>query len=291
MPALPVLSKCGSRVVAVAVVLLLQAATVIAAEKAVIVEGLENPESVAIGHDGRLYVTVIGKSGTDGDGTVAVIEDGKATTFAKGLDDPKGLVVHGDALYVADKARVWKIDSAGDATVYAAAEDFPTKPRFLNDIEASSEGDLYVSDCGTFVANSVVYRIKPNKEIAAVISQKTAPTLKAANGLLLDEKGQLLVADFTAGRLSRANLEDGSLTELATGFGGADGLARNAQGQIFVSDWKGGRVFVIGADGETPKLLADGFQAAADILFDAKSGKLLVPDMKAGTLTAVSIDN
>lgn len=259
-----------------------------AAEKKIFVEGLENPESVAASQDGRLYVTVIGKSGTDGDGTVAVIEGGKARTFAKGMDDPKGLVAYEDDLFVADKTRVWKIDSNGTATVYADADAFPIKPKFLNDIEAGPQGDIFVSDCGTFVSDAAVYRIKPTKEIDVVVSQKTAPQLKAANGLLADGDSSLLVADFTTGKLYRLNLKDRKLAEVASGFGGADGLARDAKQQVYVSDWKGGRVFIV--DGQKAKLFADGFQAAADILFDAKSGKLLVPDMKAGNIAAIEVD-
>ena len=259
------------------------------AERQVVADGLENPESVVIGHDGRMYVTVIGKSGTDGDGTIAVIENGKPKTFAKGLDDPKGLVAHGTDLYVADKMRVWKVDASGTVTVYAAADAFPIKPKFLNDIEASPEGDIFVSDCGTFVSDSAVFRIKPSREISVVVSQKTAPPLKAANGLLLDGKDHLLVADFTAGRLYRANLADGKLDELASGFGGADGLARDVQGRVYVSDWKGGRVFVLPPSAGSPTLFLEGFQAAADIWFNAKDGTLLVPDMKAGTVTAATI--
>jgi sugar lactone lactonase YvrE len=265
------------------------AATAHAAEQQLLVKGLENPESVARGADGRLYVTVIGKSGTDGDGSVAVIEGDRAVTFAKGLDDPKGLVAHGDHLYVADKTRVWKIDSQGQATVYAEPAAFPWKPKFLNDIEASPTGDIYVSDCGTFVSDAAVFRITPKQEISVVVSQKTAPALKAANGLLLDGAENLLVADFTAGKLYRCLLSDGKLTELAAGLGGADGLARDTQGRIYVSDWKSGRVQVIDSSAAKAKLFVDGFQAAADIFFDAKTGKLLVPDMKAGTITAVSV--
>src|SRR5262245_41813916 len=72
--------------------------TALAAEKQVIASGLESPESVAIGQGGRLFVTLIGKSNVNGDGAVAVIEGGKPKTFAKGLDDPKGLAAHGDNL-------------------------------------------------------------------------------------------------------------------------------------------------------------------------------------------------
>jgi len=37
------------------------------------------------------------------------------------------------------------------------------------------------------------------------------------------------------------------------------------------------------------RLIDDQFQAAADVVFDAKQGTLLVPEMKAGTLTAISV--
>src|SRR5205814_708989 len=84
-----------------------------------LVTGLKNPESVAVGVDGRIYVTTIGEFGKDGDGTVMVIVDGKAVPFATGLDDPKGLVSWRNFLFTADKQRVWKIDRKGKATVFA----------------------------------------------------------------------------------------------------------------------------------------------------------------------------
>src|SRR5262245_35321431 len=59
-----------------------------------LVDGLKMPESVCVGpHDKRIYVSVMGEVGKDGDGSVAVIgKDGKAVPFATGLDDPKGMV-------------------------------------------------------------------------------------------------------------------------------------------------------------------------------------------------------
>ena len=39
--------------------------------------------------------------------------------------------------------------------------------------------------------------------------------------------------------------------------------------------------------GEKPVLLAEGFKSAADICLDPSGKFLLVPDMKAGTLTAI----
>src|SRR4051812_30768567 len=61
-----------------------------------LVSGLKSPESVCVGHDKRLYITEIGAFNNDkddGDGRVMVVgKDGKATPFATGLNDPKGIV-------------------------------------------------------------------------------------------------------------------------------------------------------------------------------------------------------
>src|SRR5262245_32404419 len=80
-----------------------------AAEKpTVVLNGLQNPESVCLGPDGALYVTEIGEPGKDGDGKLTVIKDGKPAPFASGLDDPKGIVLFKDAFLVTDKTRVVK---------------------------------------------------------------------------------------------------------------------------------------------------------------------------------------
>ena len=70
------------------------------------VTGMKNPESATVGMDGKVYVTVIGEFGKDGDGSVVVIEDGKAVPFAKGMDDPKGICAFQKWLFVADNTRV-----------------------------------------------------------------------------------------------------------------------------------------------------------------------------------------
>src|SRR5262245_31336667 len=90
-----------------------------ALDKVLLAEGLDNPESAVVGTDGKIYVTLIGKSNVDGDGQVVIIEEGKARPFAKGLNDPKGIGHRGSEFFVADKNRVWRIDATGAANVYA----------------------------------------------------------------------------------------------------------------------------------------------------------------------------
>ena len=58
-------------------------------------------------------------------------------------------------------------------------------------------------------------------------------------------------------------------------------------GRLFITSWKTGKVFGIPRPGQKPVLLADKFQSAADSCLDPTGRFLLVPDMKAGTLTAL----
>ncbi|HYG13234.1 MAG TPA: gluconolaconase, partial [Methylophilaceae bacterium] len=86
---------------------LLATPTVYAAGKKI--SGLKTPESAVVGKDGRIYVSEINGFDQDGDGQISVIgADGKAQVFASGMDDPKGLAMMGEDLYVADKTRVLK---------------------------------------------------------------------------------------------------------------------------------------------------------------------------------------
>ena len=83
-----------------------------------LVTGLKNPESVAVGPDRNIYISVIGEFGKDGDGAIMKVVDGKAVPFATGLDDPKGLTASRKWLFTADKDRIWRIDMKGKAEVF-----------------------------------------------------------------------------------------------------------------------------------------------------------------------------
>ncbi len=254
------------------------------------VTGLKNPESVCIGPDGLTYVTEIGEFDKDGDGAVTVIKDGKAVPFATKLNDPKGIVASADALFVTDKKRVLKIDLKGNVTTLAASDKFPAPPLFLNDIELDREnGRLYVSDSGDLKgAGGAVYRIdlRSNK-LDLVIDSKRLPGLNTPNGLAMDGASHLLLADFGSGFLYRIKLEDFSSTKIAEGFEGSDGLTWDKTGQLFISSWKTGKVVGIPRPGQKAVLISDKFEQSADTCLDAAGLNLIVPDMKAGTLTAV----
>jgi sugar lactone lactonase YvrE len=249
--------------------------------------GLKRPESAVVGPDGRIYVTTIGEAGKDGDGAVVAIDrDGKVTTFASGLDDPKGMVAVGDQLFLTDVTRVLKVDTSGKVEVHAAPGAFPRKPMFLNDIASDGRGNLFVSDMGDRMGKKgAVYRINPIKQVELILDcENSMPPINAPNGLLSDDADHLFVADFGLGDLYRLDLNTKAPERVGGGFGGADGLARDDRGRLFITDWKNGRVFVMDSILQPARLVTDKFRAAADLTISADGKTLLIPDMTAGTL-------
>ena len=253
------------------------------------ISGLKMPESVVQATDGRVFVSEINGFGVDGDGQISVIEAGQVKLFAKGLDDPKGLAIIGQSLYVADNKRILKLalsgPKQGQAEVFAAATAFPVTTQFLNDLEADLAGNLYVSDSGDLKGKGgAVYQINAQGQVRLLINGQQDNRILAPNGLLMDDTGDvLMVVDFASGILYSYNLATKQLLDIADGFGGGDGVVHHANGSMFVSDWKNGKVFRLDMNGEVTPLAAT-YQSAADIALTKDEKVLMVPDMKAGEL-------
>ena len=257
------------------------------------ITGLKTPESVVQAKDGRIFVSEIGEFGKDGDGQITVIDNtGKASVFASGLDDPKGLAIIGQNLFVADKIKVLKISPDGKSSVFAAASAFANTPWFLNDLEADPQGNLYVSDSGDLFKTGkggAVYKISADGKATLLISEAKDARIKAPNGLLADDTGEVLIeVDFDSGILYSYNQKTGALTDLAEGFGGGDGIVHHSNGTMYVSDWKNGKVFSVSTKGDVT-LIKEGYQSAADIALTKDEKYIMVPDMKAGVLDFIAL--
>ena len=250
-----------------------------------LISGFSSPESVVQDAKGDIYVSEIGEFNKDGDGKITRISiDGKLSTFASGMDDPKGLTFIGKSLYVTDKNRVLKVESNGKWMVFGSTMAFPQTPIFLNDITSDEAGNLYVSDSGNLSAGGAIFKITQDKKITLILNENT-PEILAPNGLLV-VKNDLFEVDFASGILYKINLKTKSILKFAEGFGGGDGLIKSGD-SFFVSDWKNGKIFKLQRNKVT--LFKEGFKAAADIALSYDKRSIITPDMKTGSVTLVPI--
>lgn len=258
------------------------------------ITGLKTPESAVQAKDGRIFISEIGEFGKDGDGQISVVDtSGKVSIFANGLDDPKGLKIIGNNLYIADKTKIIKASlNDGKTSVFVPTSGFPTTPQFLNDLEADLQGNLYVSDSGDIMGTGkggAIYKIDSSGKVTLLIDGKQDTRVMAPNGLLADDTGNVLIyVDFTSGVLYTYNQQTKALTDIAEGFGGGDGIAHHSSGTMYVSDWKSGKVFSVNRKYDVT-ILKEGYQSAADIGITLDESYLMVPDMKAGELDFIPL--
>ena len=282
------------------------AASAVAAEKTVMNVG-ERPESITRGWNGDFYLTVMGGEG-NGDAVIKRLKDGRAEVFAKGMDEPKGIAFAGGFLVTSDLKRMWKIDEQGRATVLVDEKDFPHPVLFLNDVAAAPDGrSVFVTDMGAkdrmfgpdgtmwpvdsegakkLRSPGYVYRVTLDGKVSVVVD--TTPVMPCPNGVAVAPDGSLLIAEFFHGRI--LELRNNRLRMLTDGLRGADGIEQAKDGTIYVSSWTQGKVWKLDRDGKNPRVILEGLQTAADFHLDEDGRRLLVPDMKAGTLTILPLN-
>ena len=261
----------------------------LAGQEPQIISGLKQPESVAIGPGGKVYVSETGEYEKANDGYISVLEGGKLRRFASGLDDPHGIKWYRDHLFVSDNmGMVWRIDAQGNAERFVDATDFPRKITNFNDIEIDRNGDLYLSDSGDWDGGGgAIYRITQQKKITPVITADDDVRVVSPNGLLMDGD-HLLEVDYTTGILFRVDLAGRSLEKIVGGLGASDGLVRDAAGRLIVTDFAGHRVFVLAKpDAKPQEVTVAGIESAADLAINPDGKSLMIPDMSGGKLAII----
>jgi sugar lactone lactonase YvrE len=189
------------------------------------------------------------------------------------LDAPKGLGISKGVLYVTDITVVRKFDAKTGAPKGEIA--FPGAT-FLNDIAVAADGRVFVSDSdratvGEPAAGSdAVYVLEKDKP--KVIAK--GPELSGPNGLVWTEQG-LFVNTNRTNEIFELD-EKGARSDITKiPEGGLDGLV--AVGDSFlVSSWKGSAVYRGKLNGKFEPVLT-GLSGAADIGFDSKRNRVLVP--------------
>lgn len=255
--------------------------------------GFKNPESMLYDkkHD-VIYVSNVDGKPTDKDanGSIALLSpDGKTVKqdWVSGLNAPKGMALVGDTLYVADIDTLVAIDVNTHKIVRRYAIE---KAKFLNDVVADKNGDVYVSD---FLDNTI-YRMHDGK-IEKWLADKA---LQTPNGLYI-ENGKLLVGSWgvmtdgfatrTPGHMKSIDMKTKKIESLGNGkpAGNLDGIEADRKGGYFATDWMAGAVLHIEPSGEV-KTLLDLNQGSADlgVIHGEDSTTLLIPMMNDNVVRA-----
>jgi DNA-binding beta-propeller fold protein YncE len=257
-------------------------------------DGLNNPESVVYdARSGTIYVSnVNGAAGDkDGNGFISrLAPDGKMLDkeWVKGLNAPKGLALSGGKLYTADIDTLVEIDIATAAIThrYQVAD-----AKFLNDVAAAPNGDIYVSD----MSMNRIHLLHDGKFSIWLES----PDLLNPNGVLVQGK-YLVVGAWgvmtdgfntkVPGHLLKISLRDKSIKNIGNGLpvGNLDGVEPYQDDGYLVTDWMAGKLMYITTSGAVTDLLLLK-QGTADLTYVPDLDLVLLPMMNSNKLTAYKI--
>src|SRR5258708_37518451 len=95
------------------------------------IDDMKNLSQVAVGTDGKVYLSVQGFTEANNDGKILVLKNGKTEPFATGITKPGGLVAWQKWLFVADGRGIVRVDNKGKVEVIAANDRFPMPPKYL----------------------------------------------------------------------------------------------------------------------------------------------------------------
>ncbi len=183
--------------------------------------GIVNPTSVAIGPDGRLYVS------SRFEGVVYQLEDdGEAKTYATDLGVACGMAFGSDGtLYVGDRTgTIFRIDSKGHAKTFAT---LPASVAAFH-LALGPDGGLYVTG-PTLAPYDAVYRVDANGAVTVRSQAFGRP-----QGLAFDRSGTLYVAEALAGSSGLYRLPANGQPELVLAGPGIVGVAFDANGGLVV---------------------------------------------------------
>jgi hypothetical protein len=260
--------------------------------------GLAQPESVLYDAENDRYLVsnINGKPGDkDNNGFISVLSpDGTVTTLKwieagkkVKLNAPKGLAIAGGVLYAADIDVVRKFDLKTGEPKGSIA--FPGAT-FLNDLASGPDGKIYVSDSGIRFTEKGV---EPTKTDAVYVIEKgkvkalaKGPELGGPNGLIVTDKG-VVVCTFGSNEVYLLD-EKGKKQDATKPPGGQlDGLLTLGD-SLLVTSWETSSVYK-GTLGGTFEVVVPDQKSPADIGYDTKRGRLLVPRMMEDTVEAFEL--
>ena len=193
------------------------------------------------------------------------------------LNAPKGAAIIGKNLFVADinQVHIFELPSGKQKTSITIQGS-----TFLNGITPGAGNYVYVTDSGyndgfTASGTDAIYKVEANGKYEAIVKDKE---MGHPNGILSDGN-KLIVVTFGTGLVFSIDAA-GKKTALPTPpQGGLDGLLKLTDGRFLISSWGGSAIYVLNRD-NTFSVLMDSLDAPADLGFDTKRNRVLVPLFK-----------
>jgi sugar lactone lactonase YvrE len=280
----------------------------------VLLEGLEWPNALAMGPDGRLYYPLVRRgevwsvdanggeaelfvSGIehptavklDSQGRVTVVEGGSGDVLAfdiqsrarktvataePGLDN---LAFLGDRLFVSNYADASVIEVTGDRK-RAVVEPTLVRP---HGIAVASDGELYVADGMSIAA------IGRDGSIRRLTWRGRPGYPHFVRGLCSGLWGEVHITDV-GGKICTYNVLEDRWEVLAEGLREPTGIARDVDGSLLVAETGAGRLCRITGTGEIHEVAA-GLGRPLDVAL-AADGSLFVSDQELGRVLRLSPD-
>lgn len=242
---------------------------------------MKTPESALYSSErGTIFVSNMdGDASTkDGKGFISQLTpDGQIVReeWVSGMNAPKGMAIFGEKMYVSDIDQLIEIDIVkGEiSNRYPAAGAI-----FLNDVAASKDGKIYVSDTRI----SRIYVLEKGN----LTEWLADPQIKNINGLFIEGENLYVGSD----KLQRINVKTKTIETIKEGCGGIDGLDKVGSDQFVFSNWAG-RIFYL-ENGKMTKMLDTTPEKinTADIFFAKAINLLLVPTFFDNQIVAYQIE-
>lgn len=233
---------------------------------------LRKPESVVFDRERNvLYVSNINESTKDrrdGDGFISrLTPDGKIDQlyWVSGLNNPKGIALHNNVLYVADMDEIVAIATQTGAILARHKAD---RAENLNDVTIDNAGNVYVSDSG----QGAIYQFRNGRITHWLDTKRERP-----NGLLYDNN-RLIVASFNTGIVRFLDIERKEFTDWVDNIPSADGIVSIGAEGYLISNWNG-EIYFVNPAGKKWKVLDTKARKinAADIYYSPEQQLLYVP--------------
>ena len=223
-------------------------------------------------------------------GFVAVVTpDGRVDTLkwidgtASGLADPFGLFIAGDRVYLADVATIRIYDRRTGAPITSIP--VPGALR-LNDLAVAKDGTIYVTDSGKSDQPGAIYRVSPKGKTVQWVARNDA--LEKPNGIAVMPDGTIVHGGRGVNLVFR-DASGRSLRERTLPTGRMDGIHALGDGSLLVASQDGHVVYHVGANNGPITMVAKDIEVPAAIGYDTKRNRLIVPQIRAASLTFVDL--